>query len=225
MIRFDAVEKSLGRGRRARRILTGQSFTLPRGRRLALMGRNGAGKSSFLKLVSGTLKPDRGSITRAGRVSWPVGFSGGFSPLMTGREVVQFVSRIHGADPRAAMRFMRAQAGLGDALDRPMRTYSSGMQARLGFTLSMAIEFDCYLIDEITAVGDAGFLAHSQDLLRRRLEGRSLIMVSHSPATIRSYCDCGLLLEAGRLRFYDTVDDLIGAYGELVLPKTVQSHA
>src|SRR5690606_21100756 len=124
---------------------------------IAVIGRNGAGKSTLLRLVAGTLRPDRGEIRRHGRVSWPMGFSGAFHPALTGRQNARFVARIYGVDTDRLVADVADFAELGEFLDMPFQTYSAGMRARLAFGVSLAVSFDCYLVDEITAVGDAAF--------------------------------------------------------------------
>ena len=149
------------------------------------MGVNGAGKSTTMRLIAGTELPNSGRVRRDVRVSWPLGFAGGFHPLMTGRENVKFVARIYGADVRKTLDFVEDFSEIGDYIDAPVKTYSSGMMARLSFGLSMAIDFECYLIDEITAVGDARFQARCVGTFAERRKRADIIMVSHSMETIK----------------------------------------
>jgi len=149
------------------------------------------------------------------RVSWPLGFAGGFHPLMTGRENVKFVSRVYGADCRKTLDFVEDFSELGDYIDLPVKTYSSGMMARLAFGLSMAIEFDCYLVDEITAVGDARFQARCQQAFEQRRKNSDLIMVSHSMGAIKDYCDRGAVLVDGHIIMFNSVDTAIETYNRL----------
>lgn len=193
-------------------VFQGLDFRFERGRNIAVMGPNGAGKSTLLRLLSGAEMPDEGRIVRNVRVSWPLGFSGGFNGSMTGLENVRFVSRIYGQDTERVIDYVHGFSELGRSMKLPIKTYSSGMKARLAFGLSMAIDFDCYLIDEITAVGDAGFRIKSKSALEQKLDHSRVIMVSHSAEAIRSYCDCGLLLSNDGLRFFDRVDDLLEVY-------------
>lgn len=187
------------------------SFRFP-DRNVAIMGPNGAGKSTLMRLVAGSELPDAGRVIRHGRVSWPLGFSAGFNGTMTGIENARFVARIYGADTEAVIDYVRGFAELGPSLRLPIRTYSSGMRARLAFGLSMAIDFDTYLIDEITAVGDENFRRKSQAAFRDKLAHARIVMVSHSATAIRDYCDCGLLIDRGRITFHDDIDDLIASY-------------
>jgi capsular polysaccharide transport system ATP-binding protein len=184
-------------------------------RSYGLLGVNGAGKSTTLRLIAGTELPNSGKVRRSVRVSWPVGFGGGFHPLMTGRENVQFVARVYGADIRKVTDFVEEFAELGDYMDVPVKTYSSGMGARLAFGLSMAIEFDVYLVDEVTAVGDARFARRSEQLFAQRRKNASLIVVSHSMGVIKQYCDCGCVLVEGQLIQFDSVDKAIEMYNRL----------
>lgn len=193
-------------------ILHNLSFAFPTGRNVAIMGQNGAGKSTLMRLIAGTEQPDSGRIYRSTRVSWPLGFSGGFNSTMTGLENVRFVARIYGQDTEAVIAYVQEFAELGQSLKLPIKTYSSGMKARLAFGLSMAIEFGCYLIDEITAVGDENFKIKSQAVFKQKLAKAQIIMVSHSAGDIKSYCDCGLFLARDGVYFYDDVDDLIKDY-------------
>ena len=188
------------------------SVRFPVGRNVAIMGANGIGKSTLLRLIAGSEMPDSGQIYRNVRVSWPLGFAGGFNGSMTGVENVRFVSRIYGQDTEQVIDSVRKFSELGPSLRLPIKTYSSGMKARLAFGLSMAIDFDCYLIDEITAVGDANFREKSKQALNQKLDHARIIMVSHSIETIQFYCDCGLLLTQAGLAYYDDVDSLIRAY-------------
>jgi capsular polysaccharide transport system ATP-binding protein len=185
------------------------------GRSYGLLGVNGAGKSTTLRLIAGTELPNAGRIHRSVRVSWPLGFGGGFHPLMTGRENVKFVSRVYGADIRKTLDFVEDFSELGDYIDAPVKTYSSGMMARLAFGVSMAIEFECYLVDEITAVGDARFQARCQQVFEQRRKNADLIVVSHSMGTIKDYCDRGAVLVDGQMIMFSSVDNAIETYNRL----------
>jgi capsular polysaccharide transport system ATP-binding protein len=200
----------------------GINATFPSGQATALLGANGAGKSSLLAMIAGTLRPDAGRVVRHGRVSWPVGFAGAFHPDLTGAQNARFVARVYGVDSAALLAFVRAVSGLEEAMRQPVRRYSSGMRARLGFAISMGIPFDMYLVDEITAVGDAAFRRETSDLLRSRLGQAGAIVVSHAPAQLRGICTAGAVLEGGRLRLFDDLEAAIAVYqaGEAVMPST-----
>ena len=179
---------------------------------VGILGVNCAGKSTLLRLLGGAEHPDAGKIIRHGRVSWPIGFSGGFNASLSGEENCRFVARIYGADVDEIVEFTRGFAEIGHYFAMPVRTYSSGMRARLAFGLSMAIDFDTYLVDEVTAVGDANFQKKCRAAFEERSERSSVIMVSHSISTIRSYADRYALLRRGRLTFYDDLDEIERLY-------------
>jgi capsular polysaccharide transport system ATP-binding protein len=184
-------------------------------RSYGVLGVNGAGKSTMLRLIAGTELPNSGSVRRSVRVSWPLGFTGGFHPQMTGRENVVFVARVYGADVRRVVDFVEDFAEIGEYFDIPVKTYSSGMIARVAFGLSMAVEFDVYLIDESLAVGDARFQKRCEDAFAARRKNSSVILVSHSMGDIKRYCDCGGVLVEGQLIVFDTADKAIEMYNRL----------
>jgi len=215
MLAFSHVTKTYKLRGSRKVILSDFSFEFPQGRNIAIMGKNGAGKSTMMRLIAGTEPPDSGHVYRTLNVSWPLGFAGGFNGTMTGIENVRFVSRIYGQDPDRVLSYVKDFAELGKSLYMPIKTYSSGMKARLAFGVSMAIDFEMYLIDEITAVGDSDFKRKSQQVFKEKLATSQIIMISHSMQTIRDYCDCGLMLEPGRITYYDEVSDLIERYKEI----------
>jgi capsular polysaccharide transport system ATP-binding protein len=184
-------------------------------RSYGLLGVNGAGKSTTLRLIAGTELPNAGAVRRTVRVSWPLGFAGGFHPQMTGRENVHFVARVYGADIRRVINFVEEFAELGEYIDVPVKTYSTGMMARLAFGLSVAVEFDVYLVDEVTAVGDARFQARCKEAFDARRKSAGLIVVSHAMSTIKDYCDRGGVLVDGQLLMFDNVDEAIAIYNRL----------
>ncbi len=185
------------------------SFTFPAGECVALMGANGAGKSTMLKLLAGTIQPDSGKIIRHGTVSWPVGFSGSFHADLTGAQNVKFVARIYGVDADEMVEFAREFSQLGAHMHLPVRTYSSGMKSRLAFAMSMAVQFDTYLIDEITAVGDGAFKAKSEAMLQARLKNSGAVFVSHSLEQMAQLCSSGIVLQNGRFFYYARVQKAI----------------
>ncbi len=215
MIHLDGVFKFYRTDRHTKIVLDHVHAAFESGRSYGLLGVNGAGKSTTLRLISGVELPNSGRIRRTVRVSWPLGFASGFHPLMSGRENVKFVARAYGEDVRKVLLFVEDFSELGDYIDAPVRTYSSGMTARLAFGLSMAIEFECYLIDEITAVGDARFQARCAAAFEKRRANSDLIVVSHSMQTIRDYCGKGAVLVDGRLIMFDAVDKAIELYNRL----------
>lgn len=215
MIRFDNVTKIYRTDGHRRVILERVSFTLKPGISYGILGINGAGKSTTMRLIGGVEAPSKGEIHRGLRVSWPLGFAGGFHPMMTGRDNVIFVARIYGEDPKRVLDFVEDFSELGSYLDVPIRTYSSGMGARLAFGMSMAIPFDCYLIDEVTSVGDSRFQKRCSEVFASRRKHADVIMVSHSMETIREWCQQGIVLLNGRAIVYEDVNDAIELYRRL----------
>ena len=215
MLAFDRVTKVYKMKGVKKVILDDLSFTFPQDRNIANKGKNGAGKSTMMRLLAGSEPPTSGHVYRSLRVSWPLGFAGGFNGSMTGLENIRFVSRIYGQNTEEIIEYVMDFAELGPSLRLPIKTYSSGMKARLAFGLSMAINFQVYLIDEITAVGDTTFRRKSQAVFQEKLKSSQIIMISHTQSTIRDYCDCGLLLDNGNVTFFDKVDDLLDAYSAL----------
>jgi capsular polysaccharide transport system ATP-binding protein len=195
-------------------VLQDVSFTIPRGISVGLVGRNGAGKSTLLRLIAAMDAPDRGKIVRNCRVSWPIGLKGGFQKSMTGRQNVKFVARIHGdeAEIDRIVEFVKDFAEIGSSFDQPVGTYSSGMKSRLAFGLSLAFDFDVYLSDEATSVGDASFKVKAKKAFRARVGRAGLIMVSHGEEILRELCQAGIWLENGRAHWYDDVNEAINDY-------------
>lgn len=215
MIRLDNLSKSFWiRGQR-KVVIDNLNVTLPTGKSLALLGRNGAGKSTLLSIIAGVLDPDTGHVYSDGSISWPVGFGGSFHPQMTGAQNTRFVARVYGVDSEALLDFVQDFSELGRQFDTPVRTYSAGMRARLGFGLSMGIKFDTYLIDETTAVGDASFNRKSRAVFLERVKDASAIMVSHQIPTVRAFCDSGIVLSDGHLEYFEDLDDAIRRHRQI----------
>jgi capsular polysaccharide transport system ATP-binding protein len=212
MIRFQNVTKIYKANSVHRIVLDNVSMSLDPMKRYGVMGRNGAGKSTLLRLVAGTDIPTRGTVKRNVRVSWPIGFGGGFHTMMTGRENVVFVSRIYGADPRRVLDFVQDFSELGSYIDVRLQAYSSGMQARLAFGLSMAIDFDFYLVDEVLAVGDARFQARCIAAFAERRRHSGMMMVSHQFVALARNCEAALLFDRGRLLYFEDINDAAEYY-------------
>jgi len=193
-------------------VLDHVDLRIPAGTSMGILGANGAGKSTLLRIMSGVELPDGGRVRRKGRISWPIGFAGGFNGSLSGEENCRFVARIYDEDVDRVVGFTHDFSELRDYFYMPIKTYSSGMKARLAFGLSMAVDFDAYLVDEVTAVGDASFQKKCRDAFAERRGRSSVIMVSHQPATIRSYCQCAAVLRQGQLTVYDSVADAEKAY-------------
>jgi capsular polysaccharide transport system ATP-binding protein len=202
-----------------RYVLRDVSLVLPARANIAVLGPNGAGKSTFLRLIGGAEAADSGTIITDSDISWPLGISSGFQGSLTGRQNVLFVCRINGLSPaqiKEVMRQVNDFAEIGEYFDMPVNTYSSGMRARLGFGLSMAFEFDVYLIDELTSVGDAIFREKAKAAFENIRTRASLIFVSHNLKTLRQSCQSALFLRDGMADFYQDIDDGIGAYQEYI---------
>lgn len=214
MIELAGVSKGYRTRAGVKVILRDADLRLQRGRSVALMGVNGAGKSTLLRLIAGTERPDKGRVSRRARISWPLGSSGGFHGSLTGLENVRFIARIYGADVRRTVDFVADFSELGAYFDMPVRTYSSGMRARLAFGVSMAVAFECYLVDEITGVGDAGFQQKCRAAFQERRSTADVIMVSHSVRTLKSYCQSAVLLEDGGLKYFENIDDATTLYAK-----------
>lgn len=209
MIRFEHLTKSFRVRDTRKLVIDHQTLSLPEGVSVALLGRNGAGKSTLLQLVAGSLRPDSGRVIRQGLVSWPVGFGGSFHRDLTGAENIRFIARIYGVDAEELVDFVADFAELGKHFHMPVRSYSAGMRARLTFGASMGIRFDTYLVDEVTSVGDAAFRAKSRAVFVDRMRHAGAILVSHDMGQVRDFCSAGLVLEGGRLRYFDDVDEAI----------------
>ena len=201
-------------------VLQGIDLTFPPKVNVGLIGRNGAGKSTLLRLIGGVDMPNKGHIERRCRVSWPMGFGGGLQPSLTGRQNAKFVCRIHGheADLKDKLDYIQGFCEIGDAFDDPIKTYSTGMRARLQFAISLAFDFDVYISDEITATGDAAFRNKASSAFKNLADHASLIMVSHGEGTLKQFCSAGILLLDGKAHWFDDIDDALKAYKES-LPK------
>lgn len=212
MIELTNVSKHYATNHGVHCVLDDVSLTIPTDQSIGILGRNGAGKSTLLRLVAGIESPDAGEVIRHVRVSWPIGFGGGFHSNLTGEENLRFVSRIYGADPIEVGARVREFAELDEYFDMPLRTYSNGMRARLAFGLSMAIDFQVYLIDEVIAVGDKPFQEKCRATLKARRDRSSVIIVSHNMQTIRQFSDrCAVLID-GKLALFDSVDEAAQVY-------------
>ena len=216
MIRFENLTKSFWVNGTRKVVIDNLNATLPTGKSLALLGRNGAGKSTLLQMIAGTMRPDRGNIFSDGTISWPVGFGGSFHRELTGAQNVRFIARIYGVDTTSLIQFVEDFAELGKHFNMPVRSYSAGMRSRLAFGTSMGIRFDTYLVDEVTAVGDAKFKRKSRAVFRERMKTSSAILVSHEMPQVRQFCDAGMVLEQGRIRYFDDLDEAIATHQQLM---------
>lgn len=188
----------------------------PKNKAVGILGRNGAGKSTLLKMLAGTMEPDSGHIISEGGMSWPVGFAGSFHPDLTGLQNTRFIARVYGVDTDELVEFVLEFSELKEHFGLPVRTYSSGMRSRLAFGISMGIKFDTYLVDEITAVGDASFREKSEALFKFRMEESSAIMVSHALGQVQRMCHHVAVLENGKLLYFEDVDEGIVAHQRIM---------
>ena len=195
-----------------RRVLDNLSMTIAPGQKIGVLGRNGAGKSTLIKLIGGVELPTSGVVRRHMTVSWPLAFSGGFQGSMTGNDNIRFLTRVHNLDFQDAYDFVDDFSELGAALREPVRTYSSGMRARFAFALSLAIEFECYLIDEIIAVGDRRFHDRCHYELFEKRKDRALLLVSHDITAIKEYCSTTVILDGGKVAYFGGLEEGLEAY-------------
>jgi capsular polysaccharide transport system ATP-binding protein len=192
------------------------SFTIPSGHNIAILGANGSGKSTLFRLLAGSEYPISGSITTSLSLSWPVALTTGIHPQMTGRENTRFIGRINGVQDLTAYEEKVMQfSQLGVKFDLPVKDYSSGMRPRLAFACSIGIDFDVYLIDEVTSVGDATFRKRAKEALLERSAHANVIMVSHQMEEIRQFCDSAIILQDGKLTFYNDLEEGITRYQAL----------
>lgn len=209
MIRFSDVSKVYnGHGMR-NLVLNQLSFTIEKGESIGICGANGAGKSTLMRLLGGVEMPTTGRITRTMSTSWPIGFTSCFQSSLSGADNARFIARIYGRPVPELLAFVQDFAELGPFFRQPISTYSSGMVARLAFGVSLAIDFDCYLIDEVTAAGDERFRLRSEAALASRRDAATLVMISHVPDTLRAYCRRGAVLYNGSLSFHETIDEAL----------------
>jgi capsular polysaccharide transport system ATP-binding protein len=215
VIVFDRVFKSYkGRGF-VNRVLNDVTFTIRPGDSIGVCGANGAGKSTLMRMIAGVERPTEGRITRTMTTSWPIGYASAFQPSLSGADNARFVARIYGRDERALLDFVQDFAQLGQYLYEPVRTYSAGMQARLAFGVSLAIDFDCYLVDEITGAGDERFRLKSEEALTARRDRGTLVMVSHDSHTLLRYCRRGAVVFGGVVTLYYKIEEAVDVHHRL----------
>jgi capsular polysaccharide transport system ATP-binding protein len=212
VIALDRVAKSYATSAGRRVVLAEATVDFPAGHNFGILGANGVGKSTLIRLLAGSELPDRGDIRRDARVSFPLGFGGTFHGGLSGRENVAFIARIYGAAVRPTIRFVEEFAELGEYFRMPVETYSAGMRARLAFAACLAIDFDVYLVDEVTEVGDERFRRKCALAFRERLQRSDIILATHNSHTIRQYCDRGAILADGRLQVFDDLSEAFARY-------------
>jgi len=211
-IRLDEIVKEYHTPIGMRRVLDGIGFEIVKGEKIAVLGRNGAGKSTLVKIIGGVEPPTSGTITRDLSMSWPIAFSGGFDVTMSGLDNIRFIARLYGVDGADAVARVDDFAELGRLLSLPVKTYSSGMRSRLMFGLTLAVDFDCFLIDEVISVGDQRFQRKCHDELFVKRAGCAMILVSHDMHMIRTYCNKALVLKNGRGRVLEDLELALSIY-------------
>lgn len=198
-------------------VLRGLNLRVEKGDKVGIVGRNGAGKSTLIRLIGGIEQPSSGRITQTMRISWPLAFTGAFQGALTGIDNIRFICRVYGKPYDEVIDFVEDFSQLGRFLREPVKIYSSGMRARLAFAVSLMIDFDCYLIDEVVAVGDARFQARSHEELFEVRRDRAIILVSHDANYMRLHCDKAAVLEEGTLRHFQNVDDAVAYHSQRML--------
>ena len=220
MIRLDNVSKFFATRSGRKYILRDVSLEIPTGLNVGVLGRNGAGKSTFMRLLAGVDTPNSGRISTTYNMSWPMGLAQGLQIAMTGRENARFVCRILGtphAEVAQKLSFIEDFAEIGDYMDMQVRTYSSGMRARLNFAISMAFDFDCYLIDELTSVGDKAFREKSRQAMIEKKDKSNFFKISHNLGELKAECDSGMILEHGEVFYFEQISEAIRCYNEYII--------
>lgn len=215
MIKIENLTKSYRTPTGRHYVFKDLNIEIPSGKSVAFIGRNGAGKSTLLRMIGGIDRPDSGKIITNKTISWPVGLAGGFQGSLTGRENVKFVARLYAKQEelKEKIEFVEEFAELGKYFDMPTKTYSSGMRSRLGFGLSMAFKFDYYIVDEVTAVGDARFKEKCAQLFKERHKESSFLMVSHSLNSLKEFCDVAIVFKNSYIiGYYENVQSGIDEY-------------
>ena len=207
MIRFENVSKTYHIRKFEKRVYNNLSFTIGKGESIGICGANGAGKSTLMRLLGGVEQPSGGRITRTMSTSWPIGYGSCFQSSLTGADNARFIARIYNQSEHELLAFVEDFAQLGAYLYQPVQTYSAGMGARLAFGISLAIDFECYLVDEVTGAGDERFRARSEEALLHRRDHATLIMISHDPGTLKQYCRRGAVVYGGSVVFFDTIEE------------------
>ena len=193
-------------------VLRDVNLVFPTGMSVALMGRNGAGKSTLLQIIAGNMNPDSGQMLTHGSLSFPVGFAGSFHRDLSGAQNTKFIARIYGVDTEELINFVKEFTALGRNFYLPVRGYSSGMKSRLAFGVSMGIQFDTYLVDEVTSVGDRAFRTRSAEVFKARMAHSGAVVVTHSIPEMRNLCDAGVVLENGQAKFYDDIEEALDVH-------------
>ena len=218
MIRLHKVSKFFKTKTGKKYILKDVSMELPSNKNIAILGRNGTGKSTIMRMLGQIEFPNKGDITSDKSFSWPLGLGGGFVGNMTGRANVKFVCRLYGKSAKEidkVINYVKEFSELDDYFDMPIKTYSSGMKSRLSFGLSLSFDFDYLLIDETLSVGDANFKKKSKAALLKKIESCNVLLVSHDMGTLRDICDCGIVVNNGEIQYFEDVNAAISKYAEI----------
>ena len=214
MIRLENISKNYETTRGEMTVLHEINLQISPGEKVGIVGRNGAGKSTLISVLGGVILPDAGTITKEMSLSWPVGFDSGVQGTMNGMDNINFICRVYGVDIKDILPFVQDFSELGRYIYEPVNTYSSGMKARLNFAMSMAIDFDCMLIDEVLAVGDQRFKERCHEELLVKRKERAIVLVSHEPGMIREICDSAYVLVEGHLHHFNDVEEAYLFYTE-----------
>jgi capsular polysaccharide transport system ATP-binding protein len=215
MIICENLSKSYAVAGGRKKVLNNVNLTFKKGDKVGLLGRNGAGKTTLIKMIGGVEMPTSGRVIRKMSCSWPLGFTGGFQGSLTGYDNARFIARIYGHNYRELREFLEDFTELGPQLKMPVKTYSAGMRARLAFGLSLAIEFDSYLIDEVIMVGDRNFQVKCHDEIFEKRSDRALLLASHGPDYIRSFCNFAVVLRNGQAEVFEDVEEALSIYENL----------
>ena len=207
MIALHNITKVYNTRRGPHRVLDNVSMTIEPGMKIGILGPNGAGKSTLVRIISGAEQPTRGAVERSMSVSWPLGFVGGFQSSLTGYDNLKFICRIYGEDHRQLLSYVQDFSELGHYLFEPVKSYSAGMRARLAFAISMAIDFDCLIIDEVIAVGDQRFQEKSRNELLNKRRNKAMVIITHEMHFIRENCNVVYVVEKGLLRSFSDIDE------------------
>lgn len=215
MIRFENVGKTYHGRKFKKTVFSDLSFTITKGRSIGICGANGAGKSTLMRLIAGVERPSSGRVFRSMSTSWPIGYSSVFQSSLTGADNARFIARVYDKPEAELLDFVEDFAQLGSYFRQPVKTYSAGMAARLAFGISLAVEFECYLVDEITGAGDERFRVRSEAALTARRDNATLVMISHDPHSLRAYCKRGAVLFGGSLIHFDDIAEACEVHSRL----------
>ena len=218
MIELKNVSKFFRTKQGKKYILKDMSIVIPSKKNIGILGRNGTGKSTIMRMLGQIEFPNKGSITSSQSFSWPLGLSSGFVGNMSAKSNVKFVCRLYGKSQKEIIKvvnFVKEFSELGDYFEMPIKTYSSGMKARLSFGLSLSFDFDYLLIDETLSVGDAKFRKKSKEALLTKIEKCNVLLVSHDMGTLRDICDVGIVVDNGKVKYFDNIDGAIDEYARI----------